>query len=240
MTATISTIPALTVETAALETVTVDIYRDIHKGIRNELFAVTYAAGRVDPGDVDAVNAVGERWGRLVHLLVSHAQHEDDFVQPVIEVYAPEYASVIARVHPELEAQMAALELLADRAAASCAQQRRTFVHKLYLGLASFTAAYLQHQEFEELQVMPALAAKIEPDGLRALDNAIVASIPPEDLAQSASLMLPAMNVEDRVELLGAIQADAPPEAFAGIIALGEAVLEPADVQDVKVRLGIA
>ena len=62
MTATITTIPALTVETAALETVTVDIYRDIHKGIRNELFAVTYAAGRVDPADTDAVERRGDRW----------------------------------------------------------------------------------------------------------------------------------------------------------------------------------
>jgi hypothetical protein len=240
MTATITTIPALTVETAALETVTVDIYRDIHKGIRNELFAVTYATGRVDPGDVDAVSAVGERWGRLVHLLVTHALHEDDFVQPVIEVYAPEYAAVIAREHPELEAQMAALELLADRAAASCVQKRRELVHRLYLGLASFTSAYLRHQELEELHVMPALAAKIEPEGLRALDDAIVASISPEDMAQSASVMLPAMNVEDRVELLGAIQAHAPAEAFAGIMGLVGTVLEPADLAQVKARLGVA
>ena len=50
MTATITSIPALSVETAELEKVTVDIYRDIHKGIRNELFAVTYAAGTAGPG----------------------------------------------------------------------------------------------------------------------------------------------------------------------------------------------
>ena len=87
---------------------------------------------------------------------------------------------------------------------------------------------------------MPALAAKIGPEELRALDDAIVASIPPEDMAQSASVMLPAMNVEDRVELLGAIQADAPADAFAGIMGLAGAVLEPADLAQVKARLGVA
>jgi hypothetical protein len=51
--------------------------------------------------------------------------------------------------------------------------------------------------------------------------------------------MLPAMNIEDRVELLGAIQADAPPEAFAGILGLAEAVLEPADYRAVATRLGV-
>ena len=54
---TTTTIPALSVETAALETVTFDFYRDIHKGIRAELFAVTHAAGSVDPHNVAAVNS---------------------------------------------------------------------------------------------------------------------------------------------------------------------------------------
>jgi len=239
MTATITTIPALTVETADLDAVTVDIYRDVHKGIRNELFAVTFATGRVDPADVAAIGAVGARWRTLAGLLVSHAQHEDDFVQPLIETHAPAFADRIAREHPQLEAQMAALELLADRAASSCPQDRRSLVHRLYLGLASFTAAYLQHQEFEELHVMPALAARIGAQELRDLDNAIVASIPPDELAQSGSFMIPAMNVEDRVELLGEIQAHAPADAFAGIMALVEALLDADEFRAVATRLGV-
>ena len=90
-----------------------------------------------------------------------HAEHEDKFVQPVIELHAPALAEVVAAAHPELEAQMAALEVLADRATDAGVCERRLFVHRMYLGFASFTAAYLQHQEFEETQVMPTLAAKI-------------------------------------------------------------------------------
>jgi Hemerythrin HHE cation binding domain len=240
MTATIASIPELSVETAELEQVTVDLYRNIHKGIRNELFAVTSAAGSVDPSDTEAVDRLGVRWRTLVHLLVTHAQHEDDFVQPLIEIHAPEVAEVIAREHPQLEARMAALEMLADRAVDARPAENRVIVHRLYLGLASFTSAYLAHQEFEEVQVMPALASKVGAAELRALDNAIVASIPPAELAASGAVMLPAMNVEDRVELLGAIQDEAPPEAFAGILGLAEAVLEPADFRAVATRLGVA
>jgi iron-sulfur cluster repair protein YtfE (RIC family) len=242
MTATTSstTIPTLTVETAELEKVTVNMYRDIHKGLRAELFAVTTAAGSVDPGDPAAVAAVGQRWRNLVHVLVTHAEHEDEWMQPVIERYAPAQAEVIARVHPELEAQLAALEILADRAADTCPAESRLLVHRMYLGFASFTATYLQHQEFEEFQVMPVLSEHIPADELRALDNALVASIPPDDLAMSAAIMLPAMNVEDRVELLGGIQADAPPEAFAGILGLTQSVLDPAAYAEVTARLGVA
>jgi hemerythrin HHE cation binding domain-containing protein len=240
MTATITAIPTLTVETAELEKVTVNMYRDIHKGIRAELFAVTAAAGSVDPGDSAAVAAVGARWTNLVQILVAHAQHEDVWMQPVIERHTPVQAEIIAREHPQLEAQMAALELLADRAANTCPSESSLLVHRMYLGFASFTAAYLQHQEFEELHVMPVLCERIPAEELRALDNALVASIPPEEMAQSATIMLPAMNVENRVELLGAIQADAPAEAFAGVLGLVQAVLDPADYAEVTRRLGVA
>jgi hypothetical protein len=233
-------LPKLTVETAALENVTVDIYRDIHKGIRNELFGVTLGAGQVDPGDREAVAGVAERWSNLVHLLISHAEHEDNFLQPVIAVHAPSMADVIAVAHPELEAKMAALEVLADRATAAAASERRLFVHRMYLGFASFTADYIQHQEFEETQVMPLLASEIGPEELQAIDNAIVASIPPEEMGRAASLMLPAMNVEDRVELLGGAQAGAPPEVFAGMLGLTRSVISPSDFAQVTARLGVA
>ena len=57
----------------------------------------------------------------------------------------------------------------------------------MYRGLASFTSAYLEHQDFEERQVMLALAA-VWARGDRAVDQAIVASIPPDVMAtRSAS-----------------------------------------------------
>jgi hypothetical protein len=235
-----TTLPKLTVETAALETVTVDLYRDIHKGIRNGLFGVTLAAGQVDPGDRDAVAAVGERWRTMVSILVAHAEHEDAFLQPVLEVLEPSMAEIIAVVHPELEGQLAALEVLADRATDSSVRERRVFVQRMYLGFASFTATYLQHQEFEETQVMPAIAAKVGVDELLALNHAIVTSVTPEQMRRAAPLMLAAMNVEDRVEMLGGAKAGAPPEVFAGMMALTQAVISAADFAQLNTRLGMA
>jgi Hemerythrin HHE cation binding domain len=211
--------PPLAVETAALDAVVVDIYRDIHKGIRGELFGVTSAAGAVDPGDHAAVGVVGARWGNLVKLLVTHAEHEERFVQPVIEQIAPSYAEQILVTHRELEDEMAQLEVLADRAADACAERSRKLTHRLYLGLASFTAAYLQHQEFEEFEVMVALSANVSPEELRAIDDAIVASIPPEEMAQSLMIMLPAMNIEDQFELISGARPNLPPDVYSALLA---------------------
>jgi hypothetical protein len=238
MTAIAPTTP-LFAETAALEAVEVDIYRNVHKGIRSELFAVTLDAGRVDPHDDGAVGAVAGRWGNLVKLLVEHAQHEEDFVQPLVEQFAPLYAAEILESHARLEGQMAQLELLADRAGEACAAQRRLFTHRLYLGLASFTAAYLQHQEFEEFEVMVMLSQHVSPEDLRALDHAIVASISPEMMAQSAAIMLPAMNIEDQTELFSGVQQGAPPEIFAAMMGLAQSALDPVRYEELARRLGV-
>jgi hypothetical protein len=133
---------------------------------------------------------------------------------------------------------MAQLELLADRAGEACAAQRRLFTHRLYLGLASFTAAYLEHQEFEEFEVMVMLSQHVSAEDLRAIDDAIVASIPPEMMAQSLPLMVASMNIEDQSELFGAARMSAPPEVFAGMMGLAGSVLEPARFDALTRRLG--
>lgn len=238
MTAIAPTTP-LFAETAALEAVEVDIYRDVHKGIRSELFAVTLDAGRVDPHDDEAVGAVAGRWGSLVKLLVEHARHEEDFVQPVVQQFAPLYAAEILESHARLEGQMAQLELLADRAGEACAAQRRLFTHRLYLGLASFTAAYLEHQEFEEFEVMVMLSQHLTFEELLAVDNAIVASIEPDMMAKCAALMLPAMNIEDQTDLFEGARGGVPPEVFQGMLMLAQTVLDPASYDTLARRLGV-
>jgi hypothetical protein len=227
----------LAVEHASLEAVTFDLYRDIHKGIRHELFAVTEAVGRVDPADDAAVEATAGRLRNLVALLISHAEHEDTFVQPVIEAKLPALATVIAEDHPRLERAMASIEVVADRAVDAAPPERRRFVHMLYLAMASFTGDYLAHQSFEEVEVAPALSAVVPADELLAIDQAIVASIPPEQMGVALSVMLPAMNVDDRSELLGGIRAAAPADVFAQVMALAQAVLAPADYDALAVRL---
>jgi hypothetical protein len=227
----------LAVERADLEEVTFDLYRYIHKGIRHELFGVTEAIGSVDPGDDVAVEATVARLQNLVALLISHAEHEDEFVQPVIEAEVPALAAVIAEAHPRLECEMGSLEVLADRAVNAARAQRRNFVHMLYLGVASFTGEYLAHQAFEEVEVAPALFAAVGPEKLIEIDHAIVATIPPDQMGVALSMMLPAMNIDDRSELLGGIRAGAPVEVFAQVMGLAQTVLQVNDYEALAARL---
>lgn len=87
---------------------------------------------------------------------------------------------------------------------------------------------------------MPALDGAVGFDACLAMHQAIIASIPPDELARSLALMLPAMNLDDRSELLGGMRAGAPAEVFAGVWGLAGSILRPEDVVALATRLEIA
>ena len=218
--------------------VAVDLYRDVHKGIRSELFAVVGRAGAVDPGDRDAVRALADHVGSTCSLLESHAHHEDGAIQPVLERELPDLAERIERDHLELDRT---ITRLADHAASIDVggPTVRRDTHLLYLDVARFTNEYLLHMDIEERVLMPALEAAIGVDACGALLGQIIGSIAPDELMRSLGLMLPAMNVEDRCELLGGIQAGAPPEAFAAIVDLARSVLSVDGFRSLSDRLAL-
>jgi hypothetical protein len=160
-------------------------------------------------------------------------------VQPSIDRYLPVLADRIGEEHEVLERQMASLELLADVAAGASANERRIAVHRAYLGLSTFVAHYLEHIAFEEVEIMPGLAQAMSVPELIEVHTAIVSSIPPADMAFGLTLMLPAINVEDRVEALRGMQ-DAPPEVLQGVLGLAASVLTPEEFAKTNARLGIS
>jgi len=87
---------------------------------------------------------------------------------------------------------------------------------------------------------MPALERAVGVDEVIALDRAIVGSITPDEMMRTLPLMLVAMNIEDRAEVLGGMQAEAPPEVFAGVWNLTRSVLTRGDTRALAQRLGIS
>jgi hypothetical protein len=220
--------------------VAVDLYRDIHKGLRTRLFDITAAAGRVDPSDRSAKQAVAVELDDVIDVLNLHAHHEDATIQPVLVDQLPDLAERIEADHHTLEGRLVILRDLAAESADAPAVPARLAAHALYLEVASFTSAYLAHQATEETVVMPAIEDAVGVEACAALHHAIVSSIPPGEMAKSLAFMLPAMNVDDRVELLGGMRAGAPAEVFEGVWGLASSVLAPPDLAALAARLEIA
>ena len=132
----------------------------------------------------------------------------------MLEAHRPDSPSAIAADHAALEARIVDSPSWRDARRRAPVDARPC--PPLYLELASFTGDYLDHQDFEERVVMPALEAAIGVEALLDDPRRLVASIPPDEMADALAVMLPAMNIDDRAELLGGMQAGAPAEVFAG------------------------
>jgi hypothetical protein len=221
----------------AFEHVALDLYRDIHKAIRAELFAVTTDAGRLDPADAVGRGALAAHVADVTALLVSHAEHEDGAIGPVLQRELPDLAADIEDEHEVLERRIDALRDQAASVVGLAPGVARPALHRLYVDLASFTGAYLAHQDLEERVVMPALQVAVGVDEVVAIHGAIVGPMPPEELARSLALMLPAMNLDDRADFFQGFSAAAPPEVVDGVWSLATTVLEPTDVVALAARI---
>lgn len=237
------TIALATDRTAApsydFDLVVVDLYRDIHKGIRGELFDLTTTAGNIDPADRCARADLAGHVLSVAHVLEMHADHEDAAIDPVLAEWAPSLAEQIHDDHVVLEARFDAVAQLAQAAVDAATVDQRRLLHLLHLELSGFTSAYLAHQIVEERVVMPTLERSIGPAAVGAIHAAIVGSIPPEEMARSLAFMLPAMNLDDRTELLTGIRMGAPAEVFGAVVGLARSVLPGADFASLAQRLDV-
>jgi hypothetical protein len=216
-----------------------DFYREIHKGIRHALFTTTLRAGSLDVADGDEVERLLDVHRDLLHLMHVHHEHEDVFVEPLLVAHAPRLAEEVSAQHGDIEAGIAHQEVLAHRLATVGAPGRSGAALRLHLDLSRLTSEYLAHQLVEETVAMPALRAAVPTEELLALDLQIRSTIPPDEMVRAMVHMLPAMNLEERVDMLGGM-AMAPPEVFATFRDAARAILPADQFAQVARRIGIA
>ena len=212
--------PARLPPTSVFELVTLDLYRDIHKGIRAELFAVTAPPAASTPPTASAGPASPATSRSSSTCWCSTPSTRTRAIQPVLERTCPAVAERIAATTTRSRPAWSSCGQLADDER----RRRPTCGAALHRSTSSWRrsrAAYLAHQDIEERVVMPALDAAIGFEG--------VLGDPPGDRRRASrrrrwrrlvAMMLPAMNIDDRAELLGGMKAGAPPEVFAGVWSL--------------------
>ena len=218
-------------------TFSVDLYRDIHKGLRAELFGLTLAAGDTDPLDDAARADLAAHMDRVAGVLEAHAHHEDAFLDAPLRAVDPALADRIDAEHHEVKEAFAAADALARAVAGATGDDRRGGLQLLHLQLAAFTSSYLRHLLVEERVAMVRLADALGPEGLAEIDQAMAAAIPPDQMAASLAFMLPAMNADDRAELLGGLRDHAPAEVYGPVLTLARSVLDPAALRATEDRL---
>lgn len=195
-----------------------DMYVGIHKALRALMADTLLALGRMDCDDELECAQTSQRVLALVDFCLSHLRHENEFIHTAIEARAPGASEVVAHDHLEHERSIVGL---ADRAGAlpgMPAAMRPMAALALYRELSLFIAHNFEHMHVEETAHNAVLWARYTDAELLDIHNALVASIPPEEMMFTARWLIPFMNPAERVAVLSDIQAHAPAPAFQAIL----------------------
>lgn len=178
-----------------------NIYSHPHKALRLALGEVLAAAGRVDSRvDADVAGLTGQV-RELLLFCRTHLEKEEAFVHPAMEARRPGSAAGTKHDHRDHLAAFEQLEVDLRALEEATGECRDAAATQLYRHLALFAADNLVHMHAEETENNAALWEAYTDDELHALEQRLVASIPPAIMQMTLRWMLPALNPVERAEL---------------------------------------
>ncbi len=217
----------------------VDLYTEVHKGLRRALTSLLNDAGRLDATDPRAVADFNKQLSFTTGLLFEHAKNEDTRVQPLLDPAETQLAGTIAAAHQDIETEINAVLEAYRQLGDTDGEQAPSSARHAYYKLAGFIGRYFVHMSFEELEVMPYLQGRLSDPELMDIQNQLRGSIPPPRMADYLKLMIPAMNIQERTAMFTGMKAFAPPAALEAASQLAASVLQEREWQDLRERVGL-
>ncbi|OLO39103.1 hypothetical protein BTR23_08540 [Alkalihalophilus pseudofirmus] len=217
-----------------------ELFMPVHKGLRFALGNLLNHANQLNFENEQKLTEFTTEFHTLCAVLHSHAEHEDEHVHPVIEKYAPEIAEKMEIEHQSTDYLLIELEKLMNEINNSAIANRRQLGIQFVYGYNKFLAAYLNHLQTEEVDVMGVLWEKLSVEELMELTVAIRSSIPQDILMDYFKYMIPGQNIFERVEMLVGMKKFAPLEAYQAACELAASVLPAEDWDELKKELDAA
>ena len=192
-----------------------DLYRNVHKGIRVMLFDLVQKSGRTDFTDRAAVAQLRSEVADIFELLESHAHTEDRHIMPLVHEHAPALAREFAEAHVDQEARLPELLAALDAIDVTSPDATRKG-HAFVLHLSRIAGELMTHMADEELQLNVALWDALTDAELADVEHRLIANIPPEKLMRYLTWMVPNMNSGEQQAFMSMV----PPPVAAVIASL--------------------
>ncbi len=214
-----------------------DIYLPIHKGLRSLMAAILVEVGSMDwqvPAERDAMLA---RLDELLALCRGHLEHEDRFLHTAIEQRLPGAAAQTEADHLEHLAAIDRLRSGADAVRRASGDAGGAASLALYRDLAVFVAENFLHMQVEESRNNASLWAAYSDAEVIGIHDALVASIPPQEMSRLLQLIVPALAPAERARMMLGMRAGMPAAAFEDVLAIARTALSGRDWSKLRAAL---
>jgi iron-sulfur cluster repair protein YtfE (RIC family) len=205
-------------QVAATQAPRIDMYAGIHKALRALMADTLLALGRMDCDDDLELAQTTQQVLALLDACASHLKHENEFIHAALEARAPGASAVIAHEHDDHLAHIGRLARTTTALLGIVTGDRAGAALSLYRELSLFIAENFHHMHVEETAHNAVLWARYTDAELEQIHDALVASIPPEEMMRTVRWLVPFMNPAERTALLADMRAKAPAQAFAAVL----------------------
>lgn len=195
-----------------------NIYRSIHKALRQQMFESLLQFGRADPACDDELLPAVDRIGQLLEILHGHGQHENDHIHTALEAREPGASREIDDQHRAQDESMDLLELQCRQLLNANPEFREANAHSVYLQLALLIADNLQHMHQEERRINALLWHYYSDEELREIEQRIVDDLTPELKILSLRWMAACSNPHELEIILGGLRAATTEQAFVDLL----------------------
>jgi hypothetical protein len=215
-----------------------NIYTIIHKALRAFMADTLLKVGRMDVNDDAERGEAIAQVRALLAMCTGHLHHENNFVHPAIEKAFPRATVRTVDDHKHHEIAIAELGDQVARFESAPTGKRSQGAWALYLILSGFLAENFTHMIVEETENHAALIAAYTDAEILGIEQALVASLSPEQKFAAMQWMIPHINASERALLLGGMKRHAPPPVFEAVLGLARDSLSQRDFYKLERALG--
>lgn len=201
-------------------------FNQIHKALRAMLYDTALVLQQTYFGDAEEAETALEKVKMIVDVFDKHAAHEDKFILPAIQRYEPSIVDIFEQEHDKDHALGESLRglLIVYRYAMQAGVKIETgqAINKAFIEFMIFN---LEHMAKEETLLNKILWRYYTDAEIMAINQQIVASIEPAEMAATSAWMMRGMSNTEITSWLKAVEKSAPGHVFAQLFAIAEKVL---------------
>jgi len=218
-----------------------DLYAGIHKGQRGRFSDVMAKAGTMDYNDEESLGKLYSELTAFREHMRLHASLEEKFIHPFLSKRVPGGARKLEEDHRRIFEQFDDIveQFEEIRTKSTHSEMRRELVLEFYRAWNRFISFYFSHINEEEENAQSMLWKICTSNELAETFKTILANQSPDELKYNLQIMLPAMNVYERADLINSARQSILPQAFQGLLKSIEQILGPENWKALEPKIGI-
>lgn len=214
-----------------------NVFTQIHKGLRGMLYDTALRLQQTDFSDPQASKAI-EPLHQLLVFFDEHAENEDRFILPHIRHYQAQLIDELENDH-QIDHQLTQTLFDHMRAweTATTGSQREAIGQQILFAFNEFIAFNLYHMNKEETVLIDLLWKHYTDAEIRQMEQAIIASIPPQTLMAESRWMMRSINNKEVIQWLSGVKQGAPQVVYDRFWQLAQEELSTERLTNVQAAL---